>query len=82
MIRDEGTYIGKIFVNCIHPGVVKTAQQDGVVEAYQKKIIANVGDNVIGQAASSALAGANYVMRAVAEKDSPEGYAASSLPIY
>lgn len=90
MIRAEGTYEGKIFVNCIHPGVVKTAQQDGVVEAYQKIVKDNVGEGIIGQAASSALAGefantrypaqltnhelgANQVMRAVLEKDSPEG---------
>jgi len=72
MLKAEG-YGSKIFINSIHPGVVKTAQQDGVVEAYQKIIQDKVGDGIVGQAASSALAGANYVMRAVAEKDSPEG---------
>lgn len=63
----------KIFVNSIHPGVVKTAQQDGALESYQKIIEEKVGHGIIGNVASSALAGANYTMRALLEKDSPAG---------
>lgn len=70
--KEEG-YGDKIFVNSIHPGVVKTAQQDGVVESYQNIIQEKVGDGIIRSAASSALAGANYAMRALLEKDSPAG---------
>lgn len=63
----------KIFANCIHPGVVKTAQQDGVLETYGEMIKSTVGDGIVGQAAEKALTGANYVARTVAMKDSPAG---------
>ena len=72
MFRSEG-FGDKLFVNSIHPGVVKTAQQDGVVESYQKIVKENLGEGIIGNAASTALAGANQAMRMVAEVDSPQG---------
>lgn len=72
MFKEEGI-AQKVFVNCIHPGVVKTAQQDGVLETYTEKIQANLGDGVVGNAVSSALEGANHVARALLMKDSPEG---------
>lgn len=82
MFKAEGID-DSIFVNCIHPGVVKTAQQDGVLETYGEKIKNTLGDGTLGNAASSALEGMNYVARATVMKDSPEGalsalYAATS----
>lgn len=71
LLKSEG--VTNVYVNSIHPGVVKTAQQDGVVEAYQKIVTDTVGEGIISSAANSALAGANQLMRMVAEKDSPEG---------
>jgi WW domain-containing oxidoreductase len=82
MFRAEG--LGdKIFVNSIHPGVVKTSQQAGAVETYGEKIKATVGDGVVGNAAASGLEAMNLVGRALLMKDSPEGalsalYAATS----
>jgi len=70
--KAEG-YGDKIFVNAIHPGVVKTAQQDGALDSYQKIAHEKLGDGVLGNIASSALAGTNYAMRVLLEKDSPEG---------
>ncbi|KAJ4406815.1 hypothetical protein N0V82_010041 [Gnomoniopsis sp. IMI 355080] len=73
----------QVFVNSIHPGVVKTAQQDGALETYTEKVQATLGDGIIGNAAASALEGANYAARALLMKDSPAGalsalYAATS----
>lgn len=67
-----------LFVNSIHPGVVKTAQQDGVLETYGEKIDETLGDGTLGNAAASTLEGLNHVARAVGMKDSPDG-ALSSL---
>lgn len=72
MFKSEG-FGDKLFVNSIHPGVVKTAQQAGAVESYQKVIKEKVGDGIIGSVASQALAGTNQAMRMVAEVDSPQG---------
>lgn len=49
-----------------------------MLESYQNIVQEKLGDGIIGNAASSALAGANYAMRVVMEKDSPAG-ALSSL---
>lgn len=82
MFKEEGLS-DKLFVNSIHPGVVKTAQQDGVLETYGDKLKEVLGDGTLGNAASSALEGMNHVARATLMKDSPEGalsalYAATS----
>lgn len=82
IFKSEGI-ADQIFVNCIHPGVVKTAQQDGVLESYGNIIKEKVGDGVVGAALTSSMEGANFVARAVGMKDSPEGalsalYAATS----
>lgn len=71
-IKNEGL-ADKIFVNCVHPGVVKTAQQDGAVESYSKVIEDSVGDGIVGNAAKSSLIGTNYAARTLLMKDSPEG---------
>lgn len=73
----------KLFVNSIHPGVVKTAQQSGVLETYGDKVKEVVGDGAIANAANSVMETMNYAARAVMMKDSPEGalsalYAATS----
>lgn len=62
----------KIFVNSIHPGVVATAQQDGVLESYSKIIEEKIG-GVVGNAATAVLTGANYAARTVLMKDSSAG---------
>jgi len=77
MFKAEG-FGDSLFANCCHPGVVKTAQQDGVLETYGDKIKETLGEGTLGNVAASALTGANYVARAVGMKDSPEG-ALSSL---
>ena len=64
---------GKIFVNSIHPGVVKTSQQAGAVETYGEKIKNTLGDGIVGQAATAGLEGMNLTARALLMKDSPEG---------
>jgi NAD(P)-dependent dehydrogenase (short-subunit alcohol dehydrogenase family) len=72
MFRAEG--LGdKIFVNSIHPGVVKTSQQAGAVETYSEKIKATVGDGVVGNAAAPGLEAVNLTGRALLMNDSPEG---------
>lgn len=82
MFKAEG--LGDVlFANSIHPGVVKTAQQDGVLETYGEKIKETLGNNALGNAAASTLEGLNHVARAVGMKDSPDGalsalYAATS----
>jgi len=77
MFKDEG--IDKeLFINCCHPGVVKTSQQDGALETYDEKVKDVLGDGIVGNAATSALNTANHAARALAMKDSPEG-ALSSL---
>lgn len=63
----------QVFVNCIHPGVVKTAQQDGVLETYVEKVQAALSDGIVANAATSALEGANHAARALLMKDSPAG---------
>lgn len=68
----------QVFINSVHPGVVKTAQQDGALETYENIIKNTVGDGVVGQAASAALGAANYTARELMMKDTPEG-ALSSL---
>ncbi|CCG84412.1 protein of unknown function [Taphrina deformans PYCC 5710] len=77
MFKAEGID-DKLFVNSIHPGVVKTAQQSGVLETYGEKIKETVGDGMVGQAAVTTLETLNHAARAVGMKDSPEG-ALSSL---
>jgi NAD(P)-dependent dehydrogenase (short-subunit alcohol dehydrogenase family) len=81
IFRAEG--LQSIKINCCHPGVVKTAQQDGVVETYNDKIQDVLGHNAASRVAQSALSGLNQAARAIAMKDSPEGalsalYAATS----
>lgn len=85
IFKEEGI-AHQVFVNSVHPGVVKTAQQDGALETYTEKIQATLGSGVVGNAASSALEGANYAARALLMKDTPEGalsalYAATSPEI-
>jgi len=63
----------KLFVNSIHPGVVKTAQQDGALESYQDVAEEKLGTGILGTVAKGALAASNYTMRVLAEKDSPAG---------
>lgn len=63
----------EVFINCVHPGVVKTAQQDDALETYTERTQETLGDGVVGTAAASALKGANYAARSVLMKDSPEG---------
>jgi len=77
VLQSEG-YGDKIFVNCIHPGVVKTAQQAGAVESYQEVVKEKIGDNIIGNAAAAGINVVNHALRFLTEKDSPEG-ALSSL---
>jgi WW domain-containing oxidoreductase len=82
IFKGEG-FGDKIFVNSIHPGVVKTAQQDGLMETYNEKVKSTLGDGVVGNAAASTLEATNLVAREVLMKDSPEGalsalYAATS----
>ncbi|CAG8978813.1 hypothetical protein HYALB_00012213 [Hymenoscyphus albidus] len=73
----------QVFVNSIHPGVVKTAQQDGALETYTPKIQAALGAGVVGTAVSASVEGANLAARTLLIKDSPAGalsalYAATS----
>lgn len=82
IFKAEG-FADKIFVNSIHPGVVKTSQQAGAVETYNEKIKDTLGDGIAGTVAASALEGANLAARALLMKDSPDGalsalYAATS----
>lgn len=72
ILQQEGLS-DKVFVNSVHPGVVKTAQQDGALETYTDKVHETLGDGVVGQAAVSVMTGANYAARALLMKDSPEG---------
>lgn len=71
-LHSEG-FADKVFVNSVHPGVVKTAQQDGALETYTERVQETLGDGIVGQAAVSVLTGANYAARALLMKDSPEG---------
>lgn len=82
IFKGEGI-ANQIFVNCCHPGVVATAQQDGVLESYGKKIDETLGGGIVAQAANAVMTGANMVARTVAMKDSTSGclsslYAATS----
>lgn len=82
LFKGEG-FGDKIFVNCIHPGVVKTSQQAGAVETYNEKIKNTLGDGVVGTAAASGLEAVNLTARSLLMKDSPAGalsalYAATS----
>ncbi|BFZ58440.1 hypothetical protein PYCC9005_005502 [Savitreella phatthalungensis] len=61
-----------IFVNSVHPGVVKTAQQDGVLETYGGKIKETLGETA-GGIAAGAMTAANYTARALGMKDSLSG---------
>lgn len=71
IFKDEGI-AEQVFINCIHPGVVKTSQQDGALETYTEKIEETLGDGVAGKGVSLAPEGANYSARALLMKDSPE----------
>lgn len=72
VLQQEG-FGDKVFVNSIHPGVVKTGQQDGLLETYTEKAQAALGEGVVANAATTVMEGANYVARALLMKDSPEG---------
>ncbi|CAG8953741.1 hypothetical protein HYFRA_00006631 [Hymenoscyphus fraxineus] len=81
-LAQEG-YAQQVFVNSIHPGVVKTAQQDGALETYVPKIQTALGEGVVGTAVSASVEGANLAARTLLMKDSPAGalsalYAATS----
>ena len=64
--------VDNVFVLAIHPGVVATSQQDGVLESYGGIATEKLGETA-GKVATTLLTAANYAARAVGMKDSLDG---------
>lgn len=64
--------VDNVFCLSVHPGVVATSQQDGVLESYGNIVKEELGETA-GSVAETVMVATNHAARAVGMKDSLDG---------